>query len=160
MDRFTGEQANRMRCAIVNYRETLVGGGSGPGGPGELTNGVPETGLSGATGSETFFTLDVPSGASEPGRSTCRAAAGTPISTSASAAQPTTRRPTTAGPYLKRQQRELRPSPSPSVGTYHVMIRGFSAYSGVSLVGSYTDRWRQLAVQRRGLRGVLRHPDG
>src|SRR5690606_34649272 len=43
------------------------GGGGGPDpepGPGVLANGVPVTGLSGAAGSERFFTLQVPAGAS------------------------------------------------------------------------------------------------
>src|SRR5690606_25318967 len=49
---------------LAGYR---TGGGGGPDpdpGPGVLANGVPVTGLSGAAGSERFFTLQVPAGAS------------------------------------------------------------------------------------------------
>ncbi|MEM7050591.1 MAG: zinc metalloprotease [Acidobacteriota bacterium] len=38
MDRFTGQQTNRMRCSLINYRSTLVGGTGGPGGGAPCTN--------------------------------------------------------------------------------------------------------------------------
>lgn len=135
MDRFTEEQANRMRCAIANYRTTLVGGGGGPGpGPGELEDGVPVTGLSASTGAEDFFTLEVPSGASNlvfqisggTGDADLYVRQGSPPSQST----------WTCRPYLGGNN-ETCTFPSPAAGTWHVMLHAWSGYSGVTLVGSY-----------------------
>ena len=135
MDRFTAEQANRMRCSLDAYRSTLGSGGGTPPGGGTLTNGVPETGLSGASGSSTFYTLDVPAGASDlvfqmsggTGDADLYVRFGSPPTTSTYDCRP----------YLNGNN-ETCTFASPSTGTYHVMLQGFSAYSGVTLTGSFT----------------------
>lgn len=137
MDRFTEEQANRMRCAIANYRTTLVGGGGGPGpgpGPGELQDGVPVSGLSASTGSETFYTLDVPSGASN---LVFQISGGTgDADLYVRQGSPPTQSTWTCRPYLGGNN-ETCTFPSPAAGTWHVMLHAWSGYSGVTLVGSY-----------------------
>jgi len=106
------------------------------GGPGcnELENGVPVTGISGDPQSEQFWTINVP--------------AGTPTLTVAMAggtgdadlyvrygAQPTTT-DWACRPYQFGNEETCTIS-NPTAGTWHVMIRGFSAFEGVSLTGSY-----------------------
>ncbi|HEU4412839.1 MAG TPA: M4 family metallopeptidase [Polyangiaceae bacterium] len=108
---------------------------SPPPSPNALKNGVPATGLAGASGSKTYFTFDVPSGASnlrfrtsggspdadlyvkfgaEPGTSSYdfRSASGTNTETVAPA--------------------------SAKAGRYYVMVHGYTSYSGVSLTASYS----------------------
>lgn len=104
--------------------------------PGELGNGVPETGLSGGQGSETFFTIDVPAGATD---------LVFQMSGGSGDADMYVRfgsEPTTGSyncrPYLNGNN-ETCTFASPSTGTYHVMIRGYQAYSGVTLVASYQE---------------------
>lgn len=114
------------------------GGGGGGGGsnpqPGVLQNGVPVTGLSGAAGSETRYTLAVPSGASNlsialsggSGDADLYVRFGNPPTTSTYDCRP----------YLSGNNETCNIA-NPQAGTYHIMVRGYSSYSGVTLVGSY-----------------------
>ena len=137
MNRFTSEQANRMRCSIGSYRSALVGGtgGGGTGGPTALTNGVAVTGLSGATGSDTFYTLAVPSGASNLVFSTSGGSGDADLYVKFGSA------PTTSS-YDCRSwasgNTETCNISTVQTGTYHVLIHAYSTYSGMSLVGSFT----------------------
>lgn len=111
------------------------GGGSGGGSTGgELTNGVAETGISGATGAEVRYTLDVPSTAST---------AEFVMSGGTGDADLYVRfgsQPTTASydcrPYKSGNAETC--SVTAQTGTYHVMLRGYSAFTGVSLTGSFS----------------------
>ncbi|MCB1054384.1 MAG: M4 family metallopeptidase [Acidobacteria bacterium] len=111
------------------------GGGGGGGGTTALTNGVPVTGISGSSGSETFFSIAVPSGASNLVISISGGSGDADLYTRFGS-QPTT------GSYLCRPylsgNNETCTVASPSTGTYYIMLRGYSAYSGVTLVASYT----------------------
>lgn len=100
-----------------------------------LTKGVAKTNLSGSTGNEQYFKLSVPSGATN---LTFQMSGGT------GDADLYTRRgslPTTSSydcrPYLNGNS-ETCTVASPVAGDYFVMIRAYSTYSGVSLVGNYT----------------------
>jgi serine protease len=116
------------------------GGGGGnpppPPGPTELQNGVAVTGLSGATGSETFFTIDVPAGATNlvvqisggSGDADLYTRFGTAPTTSSYACRP----------WLNGNN-ETCTEASPSAGTHHVMVRGYSSYSGVTIVASFVE---------------------
>ncbi len=99
-----------------------------------LAKGVPVTGISGATSSQQFWTMDVPSGASNL-QFQMSGGTGDADMYVRFGAQPTT---TTYNcrPYLNGNN-ETCTFAAPQVGTYHVMLRGYSAFSGVSLVGSY-----------------------
>ncbi len=100
-----------------------------------LTNGVPVTGISGASGSQQFWTMSVPSGASNLQFQISGGTGDADMYVRFGSA------PTTSTydcrPYLGGNN-ETCTFPTPSVGTWHVMLHGFSAYSGVSLVGSYS----------------------
>ena len=118
--------------------QAATGGGGGPGpdpGPGVLANGVPVTGLSGAAGSERFFTLQVPAGASNLVFQMAGGSGDADLYVRQGSA-PTTSS-WTCRPYLSGNN-ETCTVASPAAGTWHVMIRGYSAYSGVSLTGSYS----------------------
>jgi len=105
-----------------------------PTGDGSLSNGVAETGLSGATGNEKFFTLEVPTGATNLNFAMSGGSGDADLYVRFGAA------PTTATydcrPF-RNGNAESSPIANVQAGTYHVMIRGYAAYSGVSLTGSF-----------------------
>ncbi len=100
-----------------------------------LTNGVPVTGISGAAGSEQRWTMNVPAGASNLRFQTSGGTGDADLYVRFGSA------PTTSTydcrPYLSGNN-ETCTFATPAAGTWHVMIRGYSAYSGVTLVGSYS----------------------
>jgi vibriolysin len=113
-----------------------VGGGTPPTGEDiPLTNGVTKTGLSGASQSLTYYKLDVPAGqttlvftlAGGTGDADMYVRRGS--------------RPTTSTydcrPYLNGNN-ETCTINSPVAATYFVMLRGYTAYSGTSLRGTYS----------------------
>jgi hypothetical protein len=107
---------------------------TGGGGGNVLQDGVAKTGLSGATGTNTFYTMTVPAG---------RTSLSFQISGGTGDADMYVRfgsAPTTSTyncrPYLNGNN-ETCNFTNPSAGTWHVMLRGYSSYSGVSLVGNY-----------------------
>ena len=106
-----------------------------PPGGNTLTNGVAVTGLSGSTGNEQNFTLDVPAGATNLSFSITGGSGDADLYVRFGSA------PTTSTydcrPYLNGNN-ETCDITNIQAGTYHVMIRAFSTYSGVSLTGSYT----------------------
>ena len=124
------------------------GGGSGPAPEpevGELENGVAVSNLSGASGSEVFFTIDVPQGAEN---------LVIQISGGSGDADLYVRRgsaPTTSTydcrPYLNGNN-ETCTFATPQAGTWHVMLRGFSAYSGVTLVASYDEPSNTVELEK------------
>ncbi|HSF44000.1 MAG TPA: pre-peptidase C-terminal domain-containing protein, partial [Thermoanaerobaculia bacterium] len=99
-----------------------------------LQNGVPVTGISGAAGNQQFWTMSVPSGASNLQFQTSGGTGDVDLYVRFGSA------PTTAvydcRPYTGSNN-ETCTFAAPSAGTWHVMLNGYSAYSGVSLVGSY-----------------------
>jgi hypothetical protein len=114
---------------------TLTGTYSGSsGGDPYLTNGVPVTGISGATSSTQYWRIAVP---------TAGKTLTVKISGGSGDADLYTRfgaRPTTTTytcrPYLSGNA-ETCTHASASIGDWYVMLRGFAAYSGVTLIGSF-----------------------
>ncbi|HJX26626.1 MAG TPA: pre-peptidase C-terminal domain-containing protein [Thermoanaerobaculia bacterium] len=114
---------------------TLVGSyQTGSTGPTMLQNGVPVSGISGATGSEQFWAMTVPSGASNLQFQTSGGTGDADLYVRFGSA------PTTAtydcGPVTS-DNNETCSFPSPAAGTWHVMVHGYGSYSGATLVGSY-----------------------
>ena len=115
---------------------TLTGAytsGGGGGGDPYLTNGTPATNLSGASGSSAYWRITAPAGKTL----TISISGGT------GDADLYTRfgsRPTTST-YACRPYRngnaETCTTASTQAGDYYVMLRGYAAYAGVSLVASY-----------------------
>jgi hypothetical protein len=136
------------RSRITTYRGAYSGDGvnpgwtlawaiksqSGPAPSNQLQNGVAVTGLSGATGSQRFWTMTVPPGASNLKFQTSGGTGdGDPYVRLGSA-------PTTAaydcGP-VTGDNNETCTFRAPAPGTWHVMVDGYAAYSGMTLIGSY-----------------------
>lgn len=101
-----------------------------------LQNNVPVTNLSGAAGSERRYVVQVPSGARNL-RIEISGGSGDADLYVRFGVQPTTSafdcRPFRSG------NNEVCTFTTPQVGTYHVMIRGYSSYSGVTLRASWTN---------------------
>lgn len=113
-----------------------AGGGGGGGGGTTLTNGTPVTGLAATTGNWTSdYTLVVPSGATNlkfvisggTGDADMYVRLGSAPTTSSY----------TCRPYVSGNS-ETCTFASPTAGTYHVSLRAYSTFSGVTLTPSYT----------------------
>ena len=108
----------------------------GGGGDGELENGVPKTGISGASKSNQYFTLVVPAGTTSlkfvtsggNGDADLYVKFGSQPSTTSFDCKSET--PTT---------NETCTINNVQAGTYHVLVHAWSAISGVSLTGSFND---------------------
>ena len=115
------------------------GGGSNPPpptGPTELQNGVAVASLSGASGSETFFTIDVPAGATDLVVQISGGSGDADLYTRFGSA------PTVSTyacrPWLNGNN-ETCTDATPSAGTHHIMIQGYSSFSGVTIVASFVE---------------------
>lgn len=116
----------------------LGGGGNGGGGGGDdksvLKNGVPVADLKGARGSEQFFSLSVPAGAKSiafvisggSGDVDLYVRKGSKPSTSAYDCRP-----------YRNGNNESCTVTSSAAATYHVLLRGYAIYAGVTLKATY-----------------------
>jgi hypothetical protein len=99
-----------------------------------LGNGVPVSGISGAAGSQQSWTMSVPSGASNLQFQLSGGSGDADLYVRFGAAPTLSTydcRPYTSG------NNETCSFASPSAGTWHVMLHGYTAFSGTTLVGSY-----------------------
>ncbi len=126
---------------IVNAQAAVAAaqGGTNPPDPGTgggtLTNGVPATGISGAAGSQAFWTVTVPAGASNLVIGSSGGSGDADLYVRAGS------KPTTGTydcrPY-KTGNTESCSFATPVAGTYHVMLNAYSAYSGLTLQASWS----------------------
>jgi serine protease len=116
---------------------SLVGNYSDPAPPpsNALVNGVARTGLSATTGNELRYTMTVPAGARNLSFTISGGTGDADLYVRFGSA------PTTSTwdcrPY-RSGNNETCSFATPQAGTYHVMVRAYSSFSGVSLVGSFT----------------------
>ncbi|MDB5971752.1 MAG: peptidase [Hydrocarboniphaga sp.] len=100
-----------------------------------LQNGVPVTGLAGSANTELRYTMIVPAGATGLSFTMSGGTGDADLYVKFGSA------PTTSSydcrPY-KSGNAESCPITSAQAGTYYVMVRGYSTFSGVSLVGAFT----------------------
>ncbi|MBX5481666.1 MAG: M4 family metallopeptidase [Myxococcaceae bacterium] len=117
---------------VVSYTTGSGGGGGGGGGSNVLSNGVPVT-LSGATNSQTTYTFTVPSGVSALQFKISGGTGDADLYVRYGAA------PTTSTwdyrPYVNGNNETV--NAQPVAGTWYVMVRGYKAYSNLSLVATY-----------------------
>ncbi|KAA0069305.1 pre-peptidase C-terminal domain-containing protein [Rhodanobacter sp. T12-5] len=117
----------------VSVKATWSTGGGGGGNV--LQNGVPVSGLSATKGNAVYYTMVVPTGASN---LNIKIAGGTGDADLYVKLGST---PTTSSydcrPYIAGNSESCTAS-APTPGTYYVMVRAYSSYSGVTLTGSYT----------------------
>ena len=109
---------------------------SGGGGGGTaLQNGVPVSGLSGSSGSAKNYTVAIPAGATNLKIAISGGSGDADLYVKFGSA------PTTSSyncrPYLSGNN-ESCTFAAPSTGTYYVMVRGYSSYSGVTLKATWT----------------------
>ncbi|NQD35847.1 hemagglutinin [Permianibacter sp. IMCC34836] len=101
----------------------------------EIFNGAPVTGLSGASGSDRYFFINVPAGASNLVIATSGGTGDVDLYTRFGS-KPTTStydcRPYTGG------NAESCTVAAPQAGKYYINLRGYSAFSGVTLTASYS----------------------
>ncbi|MBE5316080.1 MAG: proprotein convertase P-domain-containing protein [Xanthomonadales bacterium] len=137
-----GSAATRLRDWLdpSGSGQTAIGGyrsGSTPPPPPSvaLSNGVPVTGLAGAANAELRYTLSVPTGATNLRFVTSGGTGNADLYVRFGSA------PTTATydcrPLLGGNAETCNIATA-QAGTYHVLVRGSSAFSGVSLTGSFT----------------------
>ncbi|GGP53399.1 peptidase S8 [Shewanella algicola] len=124
--------------AAKAYLDESCSGPTDPGsgsGDSALENGVAKTGLVGAKNDELYYSLDVPAGATNLSF-TMSGGTGDADLYVQYGASPTTSsydcRPWKSG------NAESCPIATAQSGTYYVMVQGYSAFSGVSLVANYT----------------------
>ncbi|WP_346836441.1 pre-peptidase C-terminal domain-containing protein [Microbulbifer sp. SAOS-129_SWC] len=134
-----GYDVNAVTSAFSNVgvaTSSCSGGGGGGGTGGTLQNGVAVTGLSANTGGDVQYTLDVPAGASNLSFQISGGTGDADLYVKFGSA------PTTSSydcrPYLNGNAETCSIS-NVQAGTYYVMVRAYSSFSGVSLVGSYDE---------------------
>lgn len=105
-------------------------------GTAELENGVAVNNLSGSASEEIAFTMDVPAGASNLSFASSGGTGDADLHVNfGSEATSST---FDCRPYASGNNEVCNIS-NVQTGTYHVMLRGYSAFSGVSLVGSFNE---------------------
>ena len=107
---------------------------TGSGGGNVLQNGVPVSGLSATTGNALYYTMVVPAGASNLKLAIAGGTGDADLYVKLGST------PTTSSydcrPYVTGNN-ESCTTAAPTAGTYYVMVRAYSSYSGVTLTGSY-----------------------
>lgn len=125
---------SRLALAFAVELGDVAGSDTPPGDDG-LQNGVPLTGLSGASGSKASYKVTVPDGASNLVIATSGGSGDVDLYTRYGSA------PTTASydcrPY-RNGNTESCSVATPQAGTYYILLNGYAAYSGVSLKASWS----------------------
>ena len=125
-----------MVYAYSSYSGVSLTGSYTTGGGTTLTNGVPVTGLAATTGNWTAdYTLVVPAGATNLKFAISGGTGDADMYVQLNAAPTTTSY--LCRPYLAGNN-ETCSWTAPSAGTYHVSVRAYSTFSGVTLTPSYT----------------------
>lgn len=131
---FTWQAPRAASFGACNSGQTLVAAGSGGSGS-ALSNGVARAGLSATAGSSLAFTLSVPAGASNLRFAMSGGTGDADLYVRFGSA------PTTSvydcRPYLSGNA-ETCTFASPQAGTWHVSIRAYTSFSGVSLTPSFS----------------------
>ena len=124
-------------AGIANADAAVVaaqGGGNPNPGTGELQNGVPVTSLSGTSGTSLAYTVAVPSGRSQL-RVTIAGGSGDADLYVRSGSAPTDT-VYNCRPYLSGNN-ETCTINAPAAGTWHVRVKAYSTFSGVTLTAQY-----------------------
>ncbi len=133
---FSWQASRTSSFGACNTGQTPTGGTGGGGTGGNvLQNGVPVTGLTATTGNAVSYTLVVPSGATNLKVASSGGSGDGDLYLRFGSA------PTTSSydcrPYLSGNNESCSVA-SPQAGTWYVMLRAYSTFSGASLTGSYT----------------------
>ncbi len=130
------DPANSGALTLNGYRDGSTPPPPPPPSSNELQNGIAVSNLSASTGGELRYTMAVPSGASNLSFAISGGTGDADLYVKFGS------EPTTSSydcrPY-KSGNAETCSFATPQAGTYHVMLRAYSSFSGVSLVGSYSE---------------------
>jgi serine protease len=129
-----GLRESRMR-GIVAMAALVLLASTAYGAPVSLSNGVPVTGISGSAGSEQFYMIVVPAGQDDLEIEISGGTGDCDLYVRRNAAPTTTTydyRPYKVG------NDETVSVANPAAGTWYIMLRGYTAYSGLTLVASYS----------------------
>jgi len=122
--------------SLVADWDESTGGGTPPSTGGVLQNGVAKTNITGDKGSEVFYTFTIPAGAKNLRVATTGGSGDVDLYLRAGS------KPTTSTydcrPY-EQGNAEVCSGATPTAGTWHVMLRGYTAFGGVSLVASWDE---------------------
>ena len=121
--------------ALAAVNAATGGGGDPDPGDNELDNGVAVSNLSGSSGTELRYTIEVPAGSTNLVIETSGGSGDADLYVRFGSA------PTTSSyncrPY-RNGNNESCSFATPQTGVYHVMVRGYSAFSGLTLRGSFS----------------------
>lgn len=131
---FTWAAAAISSFGACNAGQTLTGGGGG-GTSNVLTNNVPVANLAATTNNAVNYTINVPSGASNLVIQTSGGTGDADLYVRFGAAPTTTTY--TCRPFLSGNN-ETCTIAAPQVGTYHVMVRAYTSFTGLTLKGSFS----------------------
>lgn len=143
---------NQCGSGLIDASAAVIaaGGVTTPPATNSLENGVSKTQLSGATGNTTHYTFEVPAGSTNL-QFVLNGGTGDADLYVRFASQPDTTsydcRPYLTGNNETCLINNIQP------GTYHVMLRAYSAYSGASLTASYTEAVNGGGWSETGLSG-------
>jgi len=141
-DNYYGHGIVKAKAAFDSLATGCDGSGNPPPPPpvedGVLENGVTATGISGARFDEVNFTMEVPPGATDLQFVSTAANGGGDVDMYVKAGEAPTLTTYDCRPF-KLGSEETCSFPSPDATTYHVMLRGFTSFSNISLTGTYTD---------------------
>ena len=136
----TGQKALKFAKLGLAYlvemaADTGSGGGGGGGGDTTLENGVAKTGLASST--ELNYTMDVPAGATDISFNMSGGSGDADLYVKKGSA------PTDSSydcrPYAGGNNESCGPYTTSNAATYHVRLKAYSAFSNVSLTGSFTE---------------------
>ena len=122
-------------AGATNTKTASVTVSTGGGGGTVLSNGVPVTGLSAATGASLNYTIVVPAGASNLNIVTSGGSGDSDLYVKSGSAPTDT--VYDCRPY-KSGNAETCTIAAPTAGTYYIRLKAYAAFSGLSLTGSYT----------------------
>ncbi|MFY8298560.1 S8 family peptidase [Pseudoalteromonas sp. SS15] len=134
-----GATCNNCGTGIIDAAAAVAEASGGvvepPVGDKVLADGEAKTGLSGSQGGQDFYTMEVPANTSKVTFTMSGGTGDADLYVKAGS------KPTTSSydcrPY-KGGNNEVCTIDNPAAGTYHVMLQGYSAYTGVSLQGDLT----------------------
>ena len=127
--------------AAKAYLDASCNGPTDPGsGDSVLESGVAKMNLSGSAGDELHFTLDVPAGATDLGFAMSGGSGDADLYVKYGSAPSTAQNDWDCRPYDNGNNESCPVSDSDiQAGTYYVMVRGYSSFSGVKLQADFTE---------------------
>ena len=126
---------SRVRTLVALGAAVWMLGATASGAPLALSNGVPVSGLSGTIGSETFYTIVVPAGQDDLEIQITGGTGDCDLYVRRNA--PPTMTTYDYRPYDVGSEETVLVE-SPAAGTWYIMLRGYTAYSGLTLVATYS----------------------